>query len=134
MVKGGISSHVSVLLRARYLCFPLNFQPIQRAVKAGHPRCAATYVDARVKTAADLNFVQPPYVLAKMRIDFIRKWTNRAKELQDQEDKLHESMHPHLRKVFSGKRLLVWKEILEELAFEDRRLTLQSLPPARGGS
>ena len=45
-----------------------------------------------------------------------------AEELQDQEDKLHKSMHPRLRKVLSGKRLLVWKEILEELAFEDPKV------------
>ena len=98
-------------------CEPHVF--IKRAIQAGHPRCFAAHVDEKIRQAADLNFVQPPYVLAKMRIEFIRKWTARAAELQSQENELHKSLQPHLQIVLSGKRLLLWKEILLDLGFED---------------
>ena len=98
-------------------CEPHVF--IERAVQVGHPRCFAAHVDEKIKQAADLNFVQPPYVLAKRRIEFIRKWIARAAELQSQEDELHKSLQPHFQAVLSGKRLLLWEEILLDLGFED---------------
>ena len=65
------------------------------------------------------NFCRDPYPLAKVRIDFVKKWASRAKELQPDENKLHNSLPPYLRQVLSGKRLLLLGEMMEEARCPD---------------
>ena len=77
-------------------------------------------MEPAVHEAINANFCRDSYPLAKLRIDFVKKWTRRAKELQPDENALHDSMPPYLRKVLSGKRLL--GEIMEEAKCPDHDL------------
>lgn len=49
-------------------------------------------------------------------------WTNRCKELEQDEKQLHQSLEPHLQQVLQGKRLLVFQEMLNDLGYPDNAL------------
>ena len=46
----------------------------------------------------------------------------RAKELEADERKLHADLPPHLQHILKGKRLLLLKEVLEDLQYPDQSL------------
>ena len=91
----------------------------------GHPRSLEFHLDEDVSRAVHANFVGDASVLASFRIDFVKKWSNRAKELQGAEDALHAEMPEYLAQVLQGKRLLLFKEMMtaagctDELLFRD---------------
>ena len=45
--------------------------------------------------------------------------TRRCRELEEQERKLHDGLADHLRGVLAGKRLILFREILEDLEYPD---------------
>ena len=104
-------------------CQPSEF--IKRAVAVGHPRSLEFHLDEDVSRAVHANFVGDASVVASFRIDFVKKWSNRAKELQGAEDALHAEMPEYLAQVLQGKRLLLFKEMMtaagctDELLFRD---------------
>ena len=61
-------------------------------------------------------------MLARERANFLWKWSKRAKELSNDEQRLHASLVPHLQHLLGGKRLLLLKEVLEDLEYQDRSL------------
>ena len=101
-------------------CTPDVF--IHRALKVGHPRGLDMHIDPNVATTAQANFVDEPYDLAKFRVQFVKKWSARAKDLQGAEDALHDSMEPHLKEVLRGKRLLLLGEMMSEAGCPDTQL------------
>ena len=52
----------------------------------------------------------------------LEKWTRRAQELESAEAELHKGMDPELAKVYSGKRFLLLKEMLEAIQYPDKKL------------
>lgn len=62
------------------------------------------------------------FSLAKRRISFLDKWTKRAKELEKDEIAFKAWMPVHLQKLLCKKRLLLWKEMLEEYNYPDAGL------------
>ena len=72
---------------------------IERAFQAGHPRGFETHMEPAVHDATHANFSGDAYSLAKLRIDFVKTWTQKAKSLQRDENSLHASLPPYLRKV-----------------------------------
>ena len=101
-------------------CSPEVF--IERAFQIGHPRGFEVRMEPAVHEAINANFCRDPCPLAKLRIDFVKKWTLRAKELRPDENALHDSMPPYPRKVLSGKRLLLLGEMMEEAKCPDHDL------------
>ena len=99
------------------LCTPEVF--IERACQVGHPKGFDVHMNPDVYEAIQANFCRDPYPLAKLRIDFVKKWTSRAKEVQHDENKLYGSLPPHLQQVLSGKRLLLLGEMMEEAKCPD---------------
>ena len=86
---------------------------IAEAFDVGHPCGFDFLLEPAVHEAIQANFVQDPYHLAKLRIDFVKKWTDRARALQPEENQLHAKMPPYLARVLSGKRLLLMAEMME---------------------
>ena len=81
------------------------------------------HVDDSMKRVISLNLVEPPYVLAKQRVEFLKKWTARAKELSSEEERLRNGMPEHVRQVLGEKRRLVlFGEMLKELGYPDDKL------------
>ena len=53
---------------------------------------------------------------------FLWKWSKRAKELNSEEMEFHKGLAPHLQHLLKGKRLLLLKEVLEDLGYPDHSL------------
>ena len=92
-------------------CKPEEF--VRRAIAAGHPRGTDIHLTYDVEDAVRWNFESPAFELAKLRVEFVRKWSGRAKELEESERELHATFPPHLKQVLSGKRLLLFRELVE---------------------
>ena len=95
---------------------------LERAIGAGHPRTLAIHLNEAVTKMLHENFAEEPYHVVKTRVLFLQRWTQRCKELTTDEDKLHQHLEPHLRHVLKGKRLLLFKEMLQELQYPDKEL------------
>eukprot|EP00435_Cladocopium_sp_Y103_P046974 s90_g13.t1 len=97
---------------------PYDF--LQQAIRAGHPRSIAIHLSTMVQQVLRKKFGKNGYMLAKERANFLRKWSNRAKELANGEAEFHANMAPHLRHLLQGKRLL--KEVLQDLEYRDKEI------------
>ena len=95
---------------------------IDKAFEVGHPRGFDFLLEPAIHEAIKANFVQAPYHLAKLRIEFVKKWTDRARDLQAEENRLHAAMPPYLAKVLSGKRLLLMAEMMRAAKCPDESL------------
>ena len=98
---------------------------IKRAVAAGHPRSLDGFVDEVVKVAAYANFHGPPFDLAKKRLNFFKRWNARAMELCGEERAYKLTLPSHRADILAGKRLLIFKEILESIDYPDKDLVQQ---------
>ena len=95
---------------------------VARALEAGHPRGLDVHIDGPMQHVVKENLIDPPCVLAKKRVEFMKKWTARAKQLGPAEEELRQNMPEHVRAVLGNKRLLLLKEILIDLEYPDTRL------------
>ena len=95
---------------------------VERALKAGHPRGLDVHIDDAMRDVVKWNLLDPPYMLAKKRVDFFKKWTARAKELAAAEDALRQQMPEHVRTVLGQKRLVLFGEMLSDLKYPDEKL------------
>ena len=95
---------------------------LQRAVSVGHPHSWSSNLEPALKEVVTENISGDEVALAKKRLKFVAKWSARAKELEADEEKLHESLPEHIRKILKGKRLLLWQEMIEEYDLPDKNL------------
>ena len=58
-------------------------------------------------------------MLAKERVDFVKKYTALAKELKAEELKLRYNMPDHIRVLMKEKRLALWGRMLTDLQYPD---------------
>ena len=82
------------------------------------PRGLDVHVDDCMKHVINMNLLDPPFLLAKQRVEFLKRWTARAKELSGAEEQLHSTMPEHVRAVLGQKRLVLFGEILKDLCHE----------------
>jgi len=57
--------------------------------------------------------------VAKLRRDTLQHYTSRAQELSEPERKLHQQLHPDVEQVVSNKRILLFKEMLRDIGYDD---------------
>lgn len=55
----------------------------------------------------------------------MKKWLKRSLELKQAEEELHCKLDEHLKPLICGKRLLLWKEILEDIKYPDSQVVDQ---------
>ena len=96
-------------------------QFIEAAVAMGHPRFLLARLDSNASEAVR-HLLGNGNNVTFFRTGFLKKWMQRAKELQGDEDALHRSLPEHLQKVLEGKRLLLWREILTALKYPDVKI------------
>ena len=77
------------------------------------------HLEPEVNEAIHANFIGDPVELSRFRIAFVKKWSGRAKELQPAEDRLHADMPDYLSQVLQGKRLLLFKEMMQAAGCSD---------------
>ena len=75
------------------------------AVSRGHPSNVFQGVTEALNKAIQAN-AQMNLGLIKMRTAFFNHWTQRAKALAYEKQKLHQSLPTHRQKILKGKRLL----------------------------
>ena len=90
------------------------------AAKAGHPKLLKAPLPDYLSRALDLNKNFGPKKLRDFREAWFCKWEARAQELQAEERALKESMPQHLGQILESKKLLVWREILADMNYEDQ--------------
>jgi hypothetical protein len=56
------------------------------------------------------------------RAAFLKKLMKRALELRANEKELHANLPQHLQHLLTGKKLLLWKEILDDLGYVDSKI------------
>ena len=56
------------------------------------------------------------------RTTWLKRWLARAKDLQEEENKLHATLAPRFATVLDGKRLLLFGEMLSEMGYPDEHL------------
>ena len=95
---------------------------VDKAVAAGHPRSLAIHLNGDIMNMLKENFSQDPHLVIKERVSFLKKWTSRCKELEAEEAHLHQGLPDHLKGVLTGKRLILFKEILADLNYPDDTL------------
>ena len=97
---------------------------LQKAVEAGHPRSLESHLDTLVERVVDENFHGDPSKLAKAkgRIEFFRKWHERAKFLDKAGENMLEGAPDYIRSILAGKRLTLWAEMLKHYDYPDVHL------------
>ena len=93
-----------------------------RAVKCGHPRGMSLHLPEVVTQVLRDNLEMEPSELALVRCRQLAKWAVRAKQLGEAEKQFKRSMPEHLQVLLQNKRLLLLREMLEELDYPDKDL------------
>ena len=92
---------------------------VAKASLAGHPCFLESTLPPALSSAIDRFHKSSPAERSKKRVAVLRKWLARANELSVKEKAMHEAMHPCVKKMLDGKRLLVLEEMLREAQYPD---------------
>ncbi len=92
---------------------------VKKAVDSQHPFLKGTGVPWELQQAINKHLEWTDAQLCKYRLDWCKRWLIRAKELDHLEKQDASSRPEHVAKLTSGKRILLTKEILEELQYDD---------------
>ena len=107
------------------LVFGIPWSPKEfcaQASTAKHPfQMQAPLPDPLLKVIFQLVTLGPEAV-SKSRLEKLIFWNKVAKDLEPDERKLHESLHPDVARVLAEKRLLLFKRMLEESGYVDSDL------------
>ena len=95
---------------------------VKAAVNAGHPCRNDFMLPPPLASAIDRNASESSESLARSRAVFFKKWIARSKELEDSEAAFKKSMAPHVSSILAPKKLLLWKELMEEYGYPDKEV------------
>ena len=94
-------------------------QTIEATTKIRHPMDVNIPLPDLLLRAIATVLQLGPGVVADRRVFHCNRILQRIKELEPEEKKLHEKLHPQVRAVLRGKKLLIWRELLVETGFPD---------------
>ena len=89
------------------------------AIRMDHPCESDAAVPDDLKVALFNVLTKGMHVIAKERTDLIREMINKANDLKEDEAKFKATLDPEVADVVKGKRLLLFRWLLKEIAFED---------------
>ena len=92
---------------------------MNEVVKAGHPMDMATFLPHRLQDLLEEYAVTDCAKRAGDRVEAMKFWLKRAIELKDSERDLHPGLDESVATVLKGKRVLLWKQMLEAINYED---------------
>ena len=95
---------------------PIEF--IGQAGKLGHPFHQLSKSNKPLEELIE-QLVYKPSVVRSKRKSYIERWSRRAKALEPEEAKLKAGMSQHRRKLLDSKRILLFKEMLEDIRYDD---------------
>ena len=95
---------------------PLEF--VEQAAKAKHPmqlnQCLASRLSDLIRF-----FFQTEHCSTEHCLQDIKCWLDRAKQLSAEEAEFLSKLHADVEAVISGKRLLIWKDLMQSISYED---------------
>ena len=92
---------------------------VSRVVEAGHPKDLQRHSSDISRQAVEANFISPPFEVAKLRVETIKRWTARASELDAEEKRANAKRPQHMQSLLRNKRLLLMRDLLTELDYPD---------------
>ena len=92
---------------------------VHAARKVVHPFDRRALVPPAVAQAIHAAATLGPHGLARSRKDCLAHYANVARSLSDKETALHDSLHPDVKGVVSEKRILLFKQMLEDIQYDD---------------
>ena len=95
---------------------------MKAATEAGHPKHALARVSDLLSSTLREVFLGDPFKVRARRAAFLKKWMKRALELRTEEKELHAKLPEHLQHLLTGKKLRLWKEILDDLGYPDSKI------------
>ena len=96
---------------------PLEF--VRQAVKAGHPSQLDACLPLRLKLLSQKFRVVPLLERCCRRIQRTKFWMDRMAALKSDEQTLKANMHEDVRQVLADEDILLWKEMLQAINYED---------------
>ena len=117
------SSHDDVVCEKVVIAIPR--EPIdfmQRAVSVGHPRSVALQLPPDLQRVMDWNRDATAAEIFQHRVEFVKHWTCRAKELKQKDAEMLSQAPLHLQSLLKNKRLALWQEMLEHYEYPDKDL------------
>ena len=94
-------------------------QFLQAAQRLQHPFDKRLPLPCDVGSAIFKILTEGPTQIQQQRLDSIKRYTALATELEGAEGKLHRSLSKGVAKVINGKRILLFKRMLEDIAYDD---------------
>ena len=104
---------------------------VKEAIKAGHPKTFDTVLPSALKHSIEVNASTSPSERASLRAQWFAKWTKRAADLSADESALKAGLQPYARDILLPKRILLWREILEDLRYPDMGVLEEMLEGVR---
>ena len=69
--------------------------------------------------AIEDNVSKPAEEIIMARASWLKRWIQRASDLAVEERALHSAMPSHRRKILGGKRILLLREIIQDMQYPD---------------
>ena len=92
---------------------------VEEVVKAGHPMDMATFLPPRLQSLLNTYETKSSCNRVDSRLTAVKFWLKRAMELKCDESDFHNKLDPAVAGVLRGKRILLWKQMLESIGYED---------------
>ena len=92
---------------------------VKKAVNSEHSFLKGIGVPFKLQKAIEKHVEWSTGQLCKFRLDWCKRWLVRARDLDQQELQSNEGRPSYVAAVTKGKRLLLTREILEELQYDD---------------
>ena len=92
---------------------------VKRAVKSPHPFVKGAGVPPELKEAIEKHCNWTEAQLCKFRLDWCKKWSVRSKDLEQLEKENNARRPSNVAAVTGGKRILLTREILSDLEYDD---------------
>ncbi|CAE7263722.1 unnamed protein product [Symbiodinium sp. CCMP2592] len=105
--------------------FGVYREPVQfvyQAVALQHPFDAARALPDKLVRVLFATLTKGPLCIMRNRLLLLQKWNQWAKDLRSDEASLQASLHPSVRKVLQGKKLLLLDKIARSLDWPDKHL------------
>lgn len=104
---------------SRYGIYHTPEQFVSKALELGHPMDTTQHLEEETSRAINHVLSTSPELLKIQRRTAILKMRILAKQLQQEETKLHAELPDCIEKVLSDKKLLLWKSLLEINQYDD---------------
>ena len=112
-------SQESVEQQAKIGVYHTPKQFLSMARQVAHPMDVTEHLEDATRFALDFNLQYPPHLVELERKKNLLQARLFAVQLEEKEKELHRGLAPCLAKVLKGKRLLLWKKLLEKYNYDD---------------